>query len=224
MIVVMVTCSFVMDSHTSHLLHHHKGQHQHRIVTSFHRSTDTRGPGIGFKAIWVQDYLPVFANGIGTIVTHSAGTTNQNSLYRSGDWLSANQGPVFPDSVIGRFLISNRQTNITYAVALNSAVAFLYHVLSTLLLVVDEPCGGGMEIHLISVSWKYIVFSCHFSQQTHRIAIEQLVITAKPRNQNWKSKLEVETGSRNWKSNLEIKTGNQNWKGGEWNSEGEGYT
>eukprot|EP00116_Pleurobrachia_bachei_P008548 sb/3468810/ len=26
-------------------------------------------------------------------------TTNQNSLFRSRDWLSANQGPVFPDSV-----------------------------------------------------------------------------------------------------------------------------
>eukprot|EP00116_Pleurobrachia_bachei_P017684 sb/3477946/ len=25
--------------------------------------------------------------------------TNQNSLFRSRDWLSANQGPVFPDSV-----------------------------------------------------------------------------------------------------------------------------
>ena len=26
-------------------------------------------------------------------------TTNQNSLFKSCDWLSANQGPVFPDSV-----------------------------------------------------------------------------------------------------------------------------
>ena len=25
-------------------------------------------------------------------------TTNQNSLFKSRDWLSANQGPVFPDS------------------------------------------------------------------------------------------------------------------------------
>eukprot|EP00116_Pleurobrachia_bachei_P000715 sb/3460977/ len=30
-------------------------------------------------------------------------TTNQNSLFRSRDWLSANQGPVFPDSVGSRF-------------------------------------------------------------------------------------------------------------------------
>eukprot|EP00116_Pleurobrachia_bachei_P017564 sb/3477826/ len=28
-------------------------------------------------------------------------TTNQNSLFKSRDWLSANQGPVFPDSVDG---------------------------------------------------------------------------------------------------------------------------
>ena len=26
-------------------------------------------------------------------------TVNQNSLFRSRDWLSANQGPVFPDSI-----------------------------------------------------------------------------------------------------------------------------
>eukprot|EP00116_Pleurobrachia_bachei_P014618 sb/3474880/ len=31
-------------------------------------------------------------------------TTNQNSLFRSHDWISANQGPVFPDSVGAWFM------------------------------------------------------------------------------------------------------------------------
>ena len=35
------------------------------------------------------------------------GRTNQNSLFRSRDWLTANQGPVFPDSVLQ--LPSNRR-------------------------------------------------------------------------------------------------------------------
>eukprot|EP00116_Pleurobrachia_bachei_P014994 sb/3475256/ len=41
------------------------------------------------------------------MVTFEAGTTtNQNSLFRSLDWLSANQGPVFPDSVDSYFELS----------------------------------------------------------------------------------------------------------------------
>eukprot|EP00116_Pleurobrachia_bachei_P003024 sb/3463286/ len=40
--------------------------------------------------------------------------TNHNSLFKSRDWLSANQGPVFPDSVGSSFFHSNHDaTNLT---------------------------------------------------------------------------------------------------------------
>ena len=35
----------------------------------------------------------------GTATDRTKSTTNQNPVFRSGDWLSANQGPVFADSV-----------------------------------------------------------------------------------------------------------------------------
>eukprot|EP00116_Pleurobrachia_bachei_P003454 sb/3463716/ len=38
-------------------------------------------------------------------VTEEMVTTNQNSLFRSRDWLSADQGPVFPDSVGSCYLV-----------------------------------------------------------------------------------------------------------------------
>eukprot|EP00116_Pleurobrachia_bachei_P011169 sb/3471431/ len=38
--------------------------------------------------------------------TRLAVTTNQNTLFRSRDWLSANQGPVFPDSVGSRLAVT----------------------------------------------------------------------------------------------------------------------
>eukprot|EP00116_Pleurobrachia_bachei_P017124 sb/3477386/ len=57
--------------------------------------------------LWAFDHLIM---ALGCIVRHfyvhktpgtdrNKLTANQNSLFRSRDWLSANQGPVFPDSV-----------------------------------------------------------------------------------------------------------------------------
>eukprot|EP00116_Pleurobrachia_bachei_P000789 sb/3461051/ len=42
---------------------------------------------------------PALKKANGTLILEPTDTTNQNSLFRSRDWLSANQGPVFPDLV-----------------------------------------------------------------------------------------------------------------------------
>eukprot|EP00116_Pleurobrachia_bachei_P001817 sb/3462079/ len=44
----------------------------------------------------------------------SSSTTNQNSLFRSRDWLSANEGPLFPDSV-GSFMILPTRTHDSFS-------------------------------------------------------------------------------------------------------------
>eukprot|EP00116_Pleurobrachia_bachei_P016034 sb/3476296/ len=81
--------------------------------------------------------------------------TNQNSLFRSRDWLSANQGPVFPDSVVWKYLsqftnpVARKRALLKYRIPVLCKVALssLSPGRTIRRLVLTQLCRGVEEGH-----------------------------------------------------------------------------
>eukprot|EP00116_Pleurobrachia_bachei_P004608 sb/3464870/ len=98
-------------------------------------------------------------------------TTNQNSLFRSRDWLSANQF-IYNYKQTNKYTNkqtnkhTNKQTHKTYAVALEINVTFPNHILSTFRLMVDVGATQQSRDWLLANQGP--VFS---DSKTHRVII-----------------------------------------------------
>eukprot|EP00116_Pleurobrachia_bachei_P004888 sb/3465150/ len=68
--------------------------------------------------------------------------TNQNSLFRSLDWLSANQGPLFPDSV-GSLKITQLFCCVKCYLSSGRLLSFVPFIGCNMTPAMVESCGGG---------------------------------------------------------------------------------